>query len=420
GVGLIDSMVATDPHTIVMTYRTPYFHALDLSLQNLWPYPAHLLAEPFAGDQDAFINLPYWTTQYVHLGPFRVVDYGLGEQQVFERFDGYFLGRPKVDRIVIRSIPDSDAFIANFRAGALDVAPEKTVFTELILQLRDEWKQTGAGTVYMRPENWRYAFVQMNTDWGLPPELSRDARIRQGLYRAMDRAGLREWALPGIPNTDADSFMPKNDPRAPAVGQPFARYPYDQTQALRDLADAGWSRAADGRMLNRSGEPVQINLRASVLDTKEVSVMSDYWRQLGIDMVEQIYPPALSQDREYRAKSPGLEIQSRGSGDDVLDNLYSSNRPLPENRYVGSNPSGYNSPAFDRLYDQLTSTIDQGQQGSLIRDMGDILATDMPVLPTYFRVQMALVPKGVHALEDYAGTTLARGSARSSYLWDKD
>ena len=45
-------------------------------------------------------------------------------------------------------------------------------------------------------------------------------------------------------------------------------------------------------------------------------------------MVEQVYPPALSQDREYRAKSPGLEIQSRGSGDDVLDNLYSTDRPL--------------------------------------------------------------------------------------------
>ena len=47
-----------------------------------------------------FLDLPYFTEQYVNLGPFRLVDFGLGQNMVFERFNDFYLGRPKISRIV--------------------------------------------------------------------------------------------------------------------------------------------------------------------------------------------------------------------------------------------------------------------------------------------------------------------------------
>ena len=81
---------------------------------------------------------------------------------------------------------------------------------------------------------------------------------------------------------------------------------------------------------------------------------------------------------------------------------------------------GYNNPAFDPILDRFFETIELDQQGAVIREMSEILARDVPIIPMYVRVDLAGVRKGVRALDDYAGTTLTRGMARNAYLWDRD
>ncbi|MBM2810202.1 MAG: hypothetical protein HW416_961 [Chloroflexi bacterium] len=417
----VERVDAPDPLTAVITWQTTYFKPLDMPLAELWPYPKHLLEDVYrAGDAAGFQNLAYFTSEYVHLGPFRLVDWGMGEMQVFERFDDYFLGRPKVDRVVIRTIPDTNTLFANLQSRAVDIAPEKTLPTELVLRLRDEWQQTGGGIVVQRQENWRYLLAQLNLEWSRPLEIGQDVRVRRGLYAAIDLDAVRAFALPGISDNEADSFMPQGDPRAPAVGKPFARYRHDQSLASRELADAGWSSSV-GRLVNAVGDPVQLALRAPPIDAKELSVIAQFWRALGIEVTEEVVPPARQQDREYRAKFSAFEMQSREAGDNIVANFDSRRRPTPESGYVGSNPTSYSNPAMDRLIDRLSGTLDQPEQGAILREIGETLAADLPVLPTYFRVQMASVIKGVRALaEDYPGTTQARGLARNAYLWDRD
>src|SRR4051812_13820502 len=69
----IESVEATSPTTVVFTWKTTSYRAVDLSHRNLWPFPKHLLEEAFAGDKQAFLASPYFTTSYVNLGPFRLV-----------------------------------------------------------------------------------------------------------------------------------------------------------------------------------------------------------------------------------------------------------------------------------------------------------------------------------------------------------
>lgn len=40
-------------------------------------------------------------------------DFDVGEQQVFEAFDGYFLGLPKIQKIVIRTITEPNTMLAS-------------------------------------------------------------------------------------------------------------------------------------------------------------------------------------------------------------------------------------------------------------------------------------------------------------------
>ena len=59
------------------------------------------------------MNLPYWTTEYVHAGPFKLTQFVPGTELVLDAYDGYSLGRPKVDRIVVKQFGDENAAYAS-------------------------------------------------------------------------------------------------------------------------------------------------------------------------------------------------------------------------------------------------------------------------------------------------------------------
>ncbi|MBM2812824.1 MAG: hypothetical protein HW416_3583 [Chloroflexi bacterium] len=210
----IDSVAVEDPLTVTIIWKTTFYQAVELGVRNLWLLPSHLLATAFEGDKQAFLALPYFTSEYVHLGPFRLVDFGLGEHQVFERFDGYFRGRPKLDRVILRSIADPNIVLTNVRAGAVDVAAEKTLPTDVAVTLRDEWVRNSGGTVVGRQDAWPFIQFQFDPALAQASEIGRDLRIRRGLLLAIDRDALRNLALPGFLDTSADTFVLKRDPRA--------------------------------------------------------------------------------------------------------------------------------------------------------------------------------------------------------------
>jgi peptide/nickel transport system substrate-binding protein len=216
--------------------------------------------------------------------------------------------------------------------------------------------------------------------------------------------------------------MAARDPRAAIVGQPFARYRYDASEALRLLAEAGWVRGADGRLLRANGEPVQIEVRGENQNyEKEVPILANWWRQLGIEATEFIPTINLSRDREYRATLPAVETTSRGRSEDIFISFDGRLQSTAQNRWQGSNIGHYANPALDALIDQLDATLDPDEQGVALKEMAEIMATDLPALPLYFRPAFVAVRKGIRALaDDYPGTQGVGAVARSAHLWDRD
>src|SRR5207244_809075 len=93
---LMESVATPDERTFVITFKQPYYLADSLGLRAFWPLPAHILqADLERLEPQAFVNLPYWTTEYVHAGPFKVAQFNPGTELVLEAYDNYFLGRPK-------------------------------------------------------------------------------------------------------------------------------------------------------------------------------------------------------------------------------------------------------------------------------------------------------------------------------------
>jgi peptide/nickel transport system substrate-binding protein len=417
----IESVEAIDPLTFLINWKSAYYLALQLGATSIVPLPSHLLAEAFEGDKTAFQSLPLWTTEWVSAAAYQLVDFGYGETMVFERFDNFVLGRPRVDRLIVRTINDANTALANLLSGSVDIVTERVLTEEVASKLRDDWRQNGGGIVVQREGSWVFTAAQFSPEWGRPPELARDVRTRRGLRYGLDLDALREAVQPGFTGTESDTFMLKGDPRAAVVGKPFARYRYDPAQAVREFAAAGWVRAPDGRLTDASSEQVRLNVRASVGYSRNLPIVAYYWRALGIDISEEVMSPALTTDNEYLVKYPSFEFAALSNGDGVFRRYDGRVLPTAQNRYSASNRGSYVNPELDRLIARLYVTVDEPRQALLLKEMGEMIAADLPSIPVFFEVLLAEVRSGVRALEDdFAGATQPGTISRNVHLWDRD
>jgi len=110
----VERVEAPDPQTIVVHWKKPFIDADRMfSRQYAFPLPKHLLEDPYNEDKPNVLQHPYWTTDYVGAGPFKLREFARGSHLILEANDRYLLGKPKIDEIEIRFIPDSNTLVAN-------------------------------------------------------------------------------------------------------------------------------------------------------------------------------------------------------------------------------------------------------------------------------------------------------------------
>ncbi|MBM2812563.1 MAG: 4-phytase, partial [Chloroflexi bacterium] len=239
----IESVEAPEPLTVLITWRAANYLGDNLGLGILFPLPAHLLDEDYAaGDVLKFQNLPYWTSDYVHTGPFRLVRFEIGQQAVFGAYDKYFLGRPKVDQVIIREFLDRNAVFAALLSGDVHVTVE--LFDAIQANnLGDRWAQDGGGRLITTQGGASFLAFQFAPEYVNPAEIL-DVRIRRALFYATERKALSELAYADrlTPGGEARSILPLSDRLYPYVADMYADMANDPTRAAQGFAEAGWTR----------------------------------------------------------------------------------------------------------------------------------------------------------------------------------
>src|SRR5437667_5511644 len=142
----VDAMTATDPQTLTVTWKKPYVEADHLfspqpgAQQWGLPLPKHILEKVFDENRAGFLEVPYWGPEFVGSGPFKLQQMVADDRLHLVAFDGYALGRPKIDELIVRFIPDSNTIMANFLAGELDLTVDTRALSfEEGRSLRDQW-----------------------------------------------------------------------------------------------------------------------------------------------------------------------------------------------------------------------------------------------------------------------------------------
>ncbi|MDE2572222.1 MAG: peptide ABC transporter substrate-binding protein [bacterium] len=369
GYDVIDRATAPSPHTVVFHLRHPWAPAI-ASLFSYGAVPEYVLpAHVLAGERDlahaAFNAAP------VCNGPYMLRSWHRGDRLTYQANPRYWRGKPRLQHLIVRIIPDPGTNLTMLQAGSSDwnlIAPAQQPALAGVSDLH-------------------YAYAPLALVAGVAINVSRapldDVRVRRALAAAIDRAAIsKKITLGKYPVTDSDQplFSWAHDPHAHLPA-------YDPARANRLLEQAGWRRAAGGIRL-RDGKRLTltyVQFPESTTGVRAAAAIQLDLRAVGVDL--QI--KSVSNAQLFLPKSEGgllaagkfdLAYVPWPMGADPDDSfLLTCNAP--------SNYMRYCNPQVERLERAALSTYDRAARKRDYFRIQEIVAHDVPIIylfdPTY-------------------------------------
>jgi peptide/nickel transport system substrate-binding protein len=366
--GFVDRIEAPDLRTVVVYWKEPYILADTIfGSGGGLPLPKHLLDEARKDTPQNFTALPYWSGQYVGVGPYRIKDWVEGSHVVVEANPEYTLGRPKLDQIEVRFIPSPPTMLANILAGSVELTMDRGMSLELGDELERQWRDgrvnyaLGGAPLSLRSQH-------LNPD----PPLLAEIPFRRALYHGLNRQLLSDSLLVGKGRVAHHPVAP-GDAMFDAAEAAAVRYDFDPRRSTQILEGMGLSRGADGFYRTATGQTIAVELRGGEGDDiqkKGILTAADMWRQIGISADPVIVPNARQRDLEYRANFPGFEIGNTGSGLADIRYLRASElRTAANNNFQGRNRNGYTNPELEALADRYQVTVNLRDRAQIVGQM---------------------------------------------------
>jgi peptide/nickel transport system substrate-binding protein len=230
------SVEASDPQTVVITFSEPYAPWA----ATLWRgiLPKHVLQPVF--DADGNINAAQWNrTPTVGCGPFNFVEWEAGSFSRFVANESYWLGRPKLDEIVIRFVPDYASQMVALKSGEGDLGtfiayPDIKSLEETGIQVFTAFSGYNEGLYLNLGENGHPAL--------------KDRGVRQAIAYAVDRNSIVEELLLGRTGVAATYWD-----NTPFVDPTIEPYPCDPAKASELLDTAGWKDSNGNGIRDKDG-----------------------------------------------------------------------------------------------------------------------------------------------------------------------
>jgi peptide/nickel transport system substrate-binding protein len=219
-LGQVSEIRIIDDDTVALVTKKPY--APLLNNLALWLCPI-VSPAAMAKYKDQIGLNPVGT------GPFKFVKWVKDDQIILERNEEYWGEKAKVDKIVLKSIPEPSARLMALQSGTVDIADDLDPDSINLV------KKDSNLAVIERP-SVNVGYLALNTE---KPAL-KDARVRKAISHAIDKETLIKTIFQGL-------AVPAKNPFAPSIwGYNDAIEPYEynpaKAKALLEEADFDKSR----------------------------------------------------------------------------------------------------------------------------------------------------------------------------------
>ncbi|HEY3117875.1 MAG TPA: ABC transporter substrate-binding protein [Chloroflexota bacterium] len=405
---LIERVTAADPQTVRISWRSSFLHQGD----GLEPLPRSILGDSFAafeqdpvGQRDPFMAQRYWTTEYVGVGPFRLTHWEPGAQLEGEAFAGHALGRPKIDKIVLRIITDGNTVLAAMLAGQVQMVVTDVIGIEEANTLRGEggFNDTDKrGTVIPTSTAIITLDIQHRTEYAQTPAIF-DLRVRKAIAHSLDKGAIIDGLYTGL-GSAADTFVRREAPFFSDVDRAITKYPYDPRKTEQFMSEAGFTKDREGFFADAAGQRFQPSVIYSLGPQREqlLPIMVSSWQKGGIDVQGALVPNAVRNDPEINATFPGGVVHGNGMTSEVggAQSLVTDQIGTTANHWSGNNRGGWTNPDYDSAWDRYNKTVVRADQIQALLQMMKIQSDQLPSYPLYYL--LSVVPH-VSALKGPGG-----------------
>lgn len=355
----VESVEAKDEKTVVFTLKEPFAPFLNFIANHfMWILPQEAIAGEFDLDQAA-----------IGTGPFILNTYEDNVLATFDRNPNYYEeGKPYLDEVVYKIVPDQGARIAAYRTGDSDTI--SGLSPEELESLLKSTPDTIINEVMMATQS----LIFMNAE----REPFDDVRVRKAISLAVDRQNAVDSIFGG--GETAGPVNPSLGDWALPLEEREALQPYDPEKAKELLAEAGYPDGFSTKVMTTDGygEQVVRLVQWIVEDLKEVGIDAE------IEMTE--YAAYYTERWPKKDYDIGVGYQSYlQEADEWLTGQYHTDG--------AHNWFGTSDPTLDEMLEKQRKMLDEDERKSEVLEIQRyILEEVMNPIPLVTQYTWAGVP----------------------------
>jgi len=313
-------------------------------------YPAYIVPPDYVKKvgQDVFARKPIGT------GAYRVTDFVPDDRVTTVGNSGYWRGKPAIDRVVWRAVPEPTARVAALLAGEVQLI--EGVPAELAGRL--------GGTPDVALVRVRNGGLVIYLGLKSKEKPLDDVRVRQALSLAIDRKTIVERVLRGFATVTGTQSGPFD------FGYKAEPLPaYDPARAKQLLAEAGYP----------NGFPIRMQVPRRYINSADVGqVIAQEFAAIGVKADLDVPEWSVYTQQVPVGKQAPVYMLAWGStqtldADAALYPIMRSGEPY----------STFSNADLDALLDQSRRTIDVTARAALLGKVQDLAAIEFPTLPLY-------------------------------------
>jgi ABC-type transport system substrate-binding protein len=223
----VEDIAKVDEYTVQFTLHEPYAPALFAFGNDGNILPEHILGEVPVTQlrEQPYNQMPVGT------GPFMIVEWRPDEYIQYDAFEDFYLGKPKLDSIIFRPLPDYATGIVALEAGEVNLVEQQAYRTTIIANY-DRLVDNPDVEVSVDPDNGVNLLI-INMD---NPILN-NVNVRRAMATAIDIDAILEGPMKGL--------GVKTPQRYPPIMEQYydtsiTHYPYDIEAAKALMEKAGY------------------------------------------------------------------------------------------------------------------------------------------------------------------------------------
>ncbi len=339
----VESVTVIDDTHVAIKLTAPNVAMLDYLTMGI--LPEHLLAGKDMTTDD-FNRNP------VGAGPYKLAEWDFGQSITLEKFDDFYLGTPKIDKIIFKIVPDNDVRAMQLKSGELD-------FAQITPKAAVEFEDLDGFALYkMDTADYRGIMYNFNSEF-----FKKHRELPNILSYAIDRQAIVDSVLLGC-GTPAYSPLQKGPYNNPDI----EKFEYNPEKAKELLEAAGWSMEADGYYY-KDGEQLAFVINNGQGDQVRIdmsNICAQNLREIGVNATVKV-------NAETDWANQDAYLIGWGSPFDPDDHTY---KVFGTDK--GANYSSYSNARIDEILREAREKATFEERLPLYQEFQEEMTKDMP------------------------------------------